>query len=224
VERRYVTGFSDSSNPVLRLVTSGRAADVFDFALPFIAEGHDPQTALAARLYGGKLIIVDSEFDDSTGLVDGGTVSDQYRFYAVAGTPHVPDPLDVSSPSNRTTPASYEPELRAHFLQGHRWVQQSTPPVPSTHLSISRGNKLDRDANGNAITLDSTGRRVPRLPFIELGEARFISGFRGTYDIVKTIQELGFTNHHDYAKAFAEKLADYVRADYMLSEDNTSTY
>ena len=61
VQRRYMTGFSDSSDPVLRLVTSGRAADVFDFALPFTAARHEPQAALAAGQYGGKLIIVNSE-------------------------------------------------------------------------------------------------------------------------------------------------------------------
>ncbi len=221
VQRRYMTGFSDSSDPVLRLVTSGRAANVFDFALPFTAVRHEPQAALAAGRYGGKLIIVNSEDESPAGLVDSGTVPDQYRFYAVAGTPHIPDPLDVQSPSNRTTPATYEPALRAHFLQGHRWVQQGRPPPPSTQLQTSRGNKLDRDANGNAITVDANGP-VPRLPIIELGEARFISGFRGSYDGVKTIQDLGFANHHAYVKAFANKVADYVKAGYMLNEDATA--
>ncbi len=221
VQRRYMTGFSDSSDPVLRLVTSGRAANVFDFALPFTAVRYEPQAALAAGRYGGKLIIVNSEDESPAGLVDSGTVPDQYRFYAVAGTPHIPDPLDVQSPSNRTTPATYEPALRAHFLQGHRWVQQGRPPPPSTQLQTSRGNKLDRDANGNAITVDANGP-VPRLPIIELGEARFISGFRGSYDGVKTIQDLGFANHHAYVKAFANKVADYVKAGYMLNEDATA--
>ncbi len=221
VQRRYMTGFSDSSDPVLRLVTSGRAANVFDFALPFTAVRHEPQAALAAGRYGGKLIIVNSEDDSPAGLVDSGTVPDQYRFYAVAGTPHIPDPLDVQSPSNRTTPATYEPALRAHFLQGHRWVQQGRPPPPSTQLQTSRGNKLDRDANGNAITVDANGP-VPRLPIIELREARFISGFRGSYDGVKTIQDLGFASHHAYVKAFANKVADYVKAGYMINEDATA--
>lgn len=221
VQRRYMTGFSDSSDPVLRLVTSGRAANVFDFALPFTAVRHEPQAALAAGRYGGKLIIVNSEDESPAGLVDSGTVPDQYRFYAVAGTPHIPDPLDVQSPSNRTTPATYEPALRAHFLQGHRWVQQGRPPPPSTQLQTSRGNKLDRDANGNAITVDANGP-VPRLPIIELREARFISGFRGSYDGVKTIQDLGFASHHAYVKAFANKVADYVKAGYMINEDATA--
>jgi Alpha/beta hydrolase domain len=221
VQRRYMTGFSDSSDPVLRLVTSGRAADVFDFALPFIAVRHEPQPALAAGLYGGKLIIVDSEDDSPAGLTDLGTVPDQYRFFVVAGTPHVPDPLDVTFFSNRTTPATYEPALRAHFLQGHRWVQHGPPPPPSTQLRTSKGNKLDRDANGNAISVDAGGP-VPRLPIIEIGEARFISGFLGSYDGVKSIQDLGFASHHKYVKAFADKLADYVKAGYMISEDATA--
>jgi hypothetical protein len=220
VHRRYMTGFSDSSDPVLRLVTSGRAAGVFDFALPFIASGHEPQLALAAGLYRGKLIIVDSENDSPAGLIDLGTVPNQYRFFVVAGTPHVPDPLDVTFFSNRTTPATYEPSLRAHFLQGHRWVQHGPPPPPSTQLRTSKGNKLDRDANGNAIAVDARGP-VPRLPIVELGEARFISGFVGSYDGVKTIQELGFANHSEYLKALAARVADYVKAGYMLNEDAT---
>ena len=219
VERRYVAGFSDSSDPVLRLITSGRAAGVFDFALPFTAERHDPQAALAAGRYGGKLIIVDSEAEDPKGLLDRGTAPDLYRFYAVAGTPHVPDALGVPSASNRTTPASYVPALRAHFLQGHRWAQHGTPPPPSTRLATSGGNKLERDANGHAIAVDTSGRRVPRLPFIELGEARFVSGFRGSYDGVKTFQQLGFGSHDAYVKAFADKLANYANAGYILAED-----
>ena len=39
VDRRYMTGFSDSSFPVLRLVMSGQADGVFDLAFPFTAEG-----------------------------------------------------------------------------------------------------------------------------------------------------------------------------------------
>jgi len=221
VQRRYMAGFSDSSDPVLRLVTSGRAADVFDFALPFTAVRHEPQAALAAGRYGGKLIIVNSEDDSPAGLADLGTVPNQYRFYAVAGTPHIPDPLGVDSRSNRTTPATYHPALRAHFLQGHRWVQHGTPPPPSTQLQTSQGKKLDRDANGNAISVDASGP-VPRLPFIEIGEARFISGFLGSYDGVKSIQDLGFASHHEYVKAFADKVADYVKAGYMIKEDATA--
>lgn len=67
-----------------------------------------------------------------------------------------------------------------------------------------------RDDSGNAYTVRSLaaaastgstapGRRVARLPFIELGEAHYLAqgdfGFRGSYENVKSIGQLGFTNH-----------------------------
>lgn len=219
VDRRYITGFSESSEPVLRLITSGTAAGVFDFALPFTAEGHDPQAALAAGRYGGKLIIVNSEADAPAGLIDGGSFTNQYRYYAVAGTPHIPDFLGVPFFTTGSTPASYTPELRAHFLQGDDWVRSARQPPPSTQLKTSTDGMIVRDANGNAISVDTSGLSVPRLPFVELGEAHFIAGFTGSYDNVKTHQDLGFQSHDAYVKAFEGKLADYVKAGYILKED-----
>lgn len=224
VDRRYLTGVSDSSDPVLRLITSGRAAGVFDFALPFTVSPYDPQTALAAGLYGGKLIIVNSEFEGtSADFVDRGLAPSQYRFYAVAGTPHIPDAL-APDPSNMTTPASDYPELRAHFVQGNNWVRTGSTPQPSNHLKTSDGVTLDRDQNGNAISVDANGKSVPRLPFVELGEARYLVDFDrfwlfGSYDTVKTIADLGFKSHDKYIKAFEAKLANYSKAGYILTED-----
>ena len=225
VERRYLTGFSDSSDPVLRLVASGRAAGVFDFVLPITAnrgvpstEGIDPQAAIAAGAYGGKLMIVNSEFETFTGLVDRGVAPSQYRYYAVAGTPHIPDIL-VPSFANGTTPASYQPALHAHFLQGDDWVKGGKQPPSSTQLKTSNGVTLDRDGNGNAISVDAKGKRVPRLPFVELGEARFVTDFLGSYDNVKSIENLGFRNHAAYLKAFDKALKDYLKAGYILQED-----
>jgi hypothetical protein len=219
VDRRYITGFSESSEPVLRLITSGKAAGVFDFALPFTAEGHEPQDALAAGLFGGKLIIVNSEADAPAGLVDDGGLTNQYRYYAVAGTPHVPDFLGIPFFTTGSTPASFQPELRAHFLQGHDWVRGGAKPSPSTHLKALDDGTLDRDVNGNAISVDASGQPVARLPFVELGEAHFIAGFVGSYDNVKRIQDLGFEGPDAYVKAFEDKLANYVKAGYILKED-----
>jgi hypothetical protein len=226
VHRRYVAGFSDSSSPVLRLITSGRAAGVFDFALPFIASmPFDPQAAIAEDLFSAKLIIVHSEFEGtSADFVDRGVAPGQYRFYPVAGTPHIPDTL-APGLAQETTPASWQPALRAHFLQGHDWVRAGTTPPPSTHLKPSDdGEALDRDANENAIALNAKGKGVPRLPFIALGEAHFITGFLGDYDSVKTIADLGFKSHDKYLNAFKKTLADYVKAGYMLEEDEDAMH
>jgi hypothetical protein len=196
VRGTYLTGYSDAAGVPLRLLVSGQADGVFELALPFTVESPvDPQAALGAGRFDGKLLIVNSAADDSSNLVDSGAHPDQYRFYAVAGTPHVSDPL-VPLFSNQTTPASWIPALRAHFLQAHRWVRNQVAPPPS-----------------------STVDHGPRLPFVELGEAVFHTGFLGSYDNVKTITQLGFATHRAYAKAFNAAVDAYARAGSVLPEE-----
>ena len=154
-------------------------------------------------------------------MVDRGVARNQYRFYAVAGTPHVPDHLEIPSFASRSTPASWEFALRAHSLQGDRWVRSGTPP-PASYQIETQGNKIQRDANGNAITVNASGQPVPRLPFVELGEARFVTGFVGSYDNVKALADLGFQSHAAYLKAFKDEVADYLSAGYIRPEEATA--
>jgi hypothetical protein len=192
----YLTGFSDSASAPMRLVASGQADGVFELALPFTVESPvDPQAALGEGRFDGKLLIVNSAADDSGNLVDSGAHPDQYRFYAVAGTPHVSDPL-VPLFSNQTTPASWIPALRAHFLQAHRWVRNRVAPPPSSGVDDG-----------------------PRLPFVALGEAEYHPGFLGSYDNVKTTTELGFASHRAYAKAFSTAVDAYARAGSILPDE-----
>ena len=109
--------------------------------------------------------------------------------------------------------------MRAHFLQGHSWARGGPQPPPSTHLKTLDDGSVARDASGNAISIDASGQPVPRLPFVELGEAHFITGFVGSYENAKKIAELGFGGHAAYLHAFGEKLADYLNAGYILKED-----
>jgi hypothetical protein len=192
----YLTGYSDAASVPLRLVASGQADGVFELALPFTVESPvDPQAALGEGKFDGKLLIVNSASEDSANLVDSGAHPDQYRFYAVAGTPHVSDPL-VPLFSNQTTPASWIPALRAHFLQAHRWVRNRVAPPPSSGVDDG-----------------------PRLPFVELGEAVFHPGFLGSYDNVKTTIQLGFATHRAYAKAFNAAVDAYARAGSILPDE-----
>jgi len=218
VSGRYATGFSDSSYPLMDLVASGRADGIFDLVMPLTTQGQDPQPALRDGAFAGKLVIVNSELDKFATLSDRGVVPNQYRFYAVAGTPHVPDHLEIPSFATESTPASWEPAMRAHFLQADRWVRSGTPP-PASYQFGPRGGSIDRDANGNAISVSPTGKRVPRLPFIELGEARYLTGFVGSYDSVKTIAQLGFASHGQYLKALKTKVSDYRHAGYIRTEE-----
>jgi hypothetical protein len=196
VRDTYLTGFSDSADVSMRLVASGRADGVFELALPFTVESPvNPQAALGEGRFDGKVLIVNSATEDSGNLVDGGAHPGQYRFYAVAGTPHVSDPL-VPLFSNQTTPASWIPALRAHFLQAHRWVRNRAAPPPSSGVDDG-----------------------PHLPFVALGEAVYHPGFLGSYDNVKTITELGFATHRAYAKAFNVRVDAYARAGSILSDE-----
>jgi Alpha/beta hydrolase domain len=196
VRDTYLTGFSDSAGVPLRLVVSGQANGVFELVLPFTVESPlDPQAALGEGRFDGKLLIVNSAADDSGNLVDSGAHPDQYRFYAVAATPHVSDPL-VPLFSNQTTPASWLPALRAHFLQAHRWVRNRVAPPPSS--AVDDG---------------------PRLPFVELEEAVFHTGFLGSYDNVKTITQLGFATHRAYRRTFNAAVDAYARAGSILPEE-----
>ena len=127
--------------------------------------------------------------------------------------------MEVPFFTAKSTPASFIPELRAHFLQGDDWARGGPKPPPSTQLKTAADGTIVRDASGNAVSVDASGQSVPRLPFVELGEAHFIAGFTGGYDNVKTYQDLGFQSHDAYVKAFGGKLADYVKAGYILRED-----
>lgn len=197
VDGTYVTGFSDAANVVLRLVESGQADGVFELAFPFTAEGpFDPQAALTNGKFQGKVVIVNSATEDSTNLLGGDANQDRYRFYAVAGTPHVSDPL-VPFFSNRTTPASWLPALRAHFLQAHRWIRNGVAPPTSS--------MVDDDVSG--------------LPFVEFGEATFHTGFLGSYDQVKSVTELGFPTHRAYVKAFNAAVDANTRAGSISSDE-----
>ena len=194
VRNAYVTGFSDAASAVLRLLASGHADSVFDLAFPYTAEDPvDPRAALEDGAFDGKVMIVNSAAEDSSNFVDLGAHPDQYRFYAVADTPHVSDPL-VPLFSNQTTPATWLPALRAHFLQAHRWVRNRVAPPPSATLSDD----------------------VPGLPFVELGEAVFHTGFLGTYEDVKSVADLGYANHQAYSRAFNTAVEDYLRAGSIL--------
>ena len=147
------TGFSDSSDPVLRLVTSGRAAGVFDLALPFTAVGHDPQAALAAGRYGGKLIVVNSEAEAVRPA--SSTAAASRTIPVLRGRRDAAHPRSPGVPffSNRTTPASYQPALRAHFLQGHDWVRGGRaaaehPPQDHCRRDARPRRERQRDRRG----------------------------------------------------------------------------
>jgi len=238
VARRYLAGFSDSSDPVKRIVASGLAKDVFDLVVSIITfdmnnPQDNPEASIEADKYSGKVISVNSELEWYLGraLEDRGTSPGQYRYFIVPGAPHIPDPLCDGTLGNRTTPAGWQSALRAHFLQGHEWVTQGVAPPTSTRLATTPGGAIARDVKGNALLVDATGASAPRLPFVELGEGTFIVPIPGATeppDVLlgtyapqppPNIEQLGFPSVDDYLAAFGKALKAQVQAGYMLEED-----
>ena len=232
--RRYLAGFSDSAEPVKRIVASGLAEDVFDLVVPITTGSeNDPQASIATGKYSGKIISVASEFEWYWGraLEDSGENPDQYRYFIVPGTPHIPDPLCSFPLANHATPAGFQPALRAHFLQGHEWVSRGDAPPTSTRLKTTGGGEIARDFNGNALLVEITGASAPRLPYVELGEATFIvpipgattppEVLLGTYtpQPPPTIEQLGFSTFDDYLAAFEKALQAQMQAGHLLEDD-----
>ena len=224
VRRRHLTGASDSASTTDRIVAAGLAEGIFGLEVAYTSDAvTDPQEAVADGTYSGKVIAVQSEFewpfarDDE----DRGESPDAYRHFVVPGTPHVPDGLCPGRFSNMTTPASWAPAARAHFEQGHRWVTSNAAPPPSTRLATTGDGSIARDSAGNALLVDIAGNEAPRLPYVELGEATFATGFLGTYEPQPppTITDLGFASHADYLAAFEAAVDDQVEAGYMLDAD-----
>ena len=62
---------------------------------------------------------------------------------------------------------------------------------------------------------------MPRLPFVELGEATFVTDFRGTYrpQPPPSIQQLGYSTHAEYLAAFDGAVADQLSAGSLLPAD-----
>ena len=88
------------------------------------------------------------------------------------------------------------------------------PPADVQVRQDRPGCRRQRDRGGHARTAR------PTTPYVELGEARFVTGeLLGSYDAVRSIAQLGYRDHPAYFNAFREALAAYSRAGYILAED-----
>jgi hypothetical protein len=238
--QRYLMGFSNASNPIVDLLDSGQAEGIFQLAMPCTTDGFNTEftrsikDVLVDGKFTGRVVVLNSEADEI--FTEGGLhddipeIRDQYRYYFVPGTAHISETIACSSDGNGVeadgkTPASYHPELRARFLQGHRWVKASKhAPYPSTQPADP-----PIDEKGNALIVDIEGNPQPRLPMVELGEATYLpfnevlpfpfNIFIGSVMDVESVSELGFSRFLKYALAFAKAGRDYTRAGGMLLED-----
>jgi hypothetical protein len=228
VARIYGIGFSDSGDAV-HLTYGMFGHKLFDITFACTASHRPPVKPAVAN----PIMVFNTESD-----FDPRTVPDpaftNYRWYAVAGAPHIPDNLRTRAffhtdppppgpgfnplaPSKveGTTPLDWVPFIKALFVAGDGWVSNGTQPPASVVLKVAPGGVIARDDACNALG----GIRHPAL---ELKEATFIASVvRGRrWELFGGYSNLrSFPDFAAYHKAFMNATAKLFKARLLLKAD-----
>ena len=183
VQRLYAIGFSDSGNTVHEIYKPF-GHRLFDITFACLARYVEP-----VNIAGQKPIMVFNTEADFDPRAVPNPAFPQYRWYVVAGGPHVPDaaltrpsfpnpPRDATAPAIKgTSPINWLPFIRALFVAGDEWVRNRVQPPPSMTLKVTSDGLVLRADKGNALG----GIRHPAL---EMREAVFMpSVIRGTWTL-----------------------------------------
>jgi hypothetical protein len=217
VERLYAMGFSDSGKTVHE-VYKPFGHKLFDLSFACTAPYVAPE-----KIAGQKPIIVFNTERDFDPLAVPDPKFPQYRWYAVAGAPHIPDAVLTRPefpggqgpipPIAGTSPINWLPIIRALFLAGDQWIRNGTPPPASVTLKVNPQGLIARDVMGNALG----GIRHPAL---ETVEARFISSvvregweLFGGYGSPKRLTD---AEYPQYLNSFSKAADALVAARYLL--------
>ncbi|HZU72006.1 MAG TPA: alpha/beta hydrolase domain-containing protein [Acidimicrobiales bacterium] len=87
---------------------------------------------------------------------------DHFRFWEVAGAPHVVAVVPATRPAGRIdNPLSYRPVQSAAYRHLNAWMTEGTPPPVQPRIAFGDGPvpEIERDANGNALG----GIRLPEM-------------------------------------------------------------
>ncbi|HEX8653515.1 MAG TPA: alpha/beta hydrolase domain-containing protein [Pyrinomonadaceae bacterium] len=229
VHRLYGIGFSDSGDTVHRVYELfGR--QLFDISFPCTASYLPP-------VQGTKIIVFNTEADFDVRTVPNSSFKN-YRWYAVAGAPHIPDtsctrmtfhnglaaypgppPANPAPPVAGTTPIDWIPFIKALFVAGDDWVRGDKKPPASAVLKVNPRGLLAMDVARNAIG----GIRHPALA---LKEATFIASvvrgrgwdLFGAYCNPRQLKEDG-SDYETYKTSFRNATQALYAAGFLLKED-----
>jgi hypothetical protein len=181
VERLVATGASQSASRLTTYINAIHPlAPVFDAFVPTITAGWGgtladipPGTAVtdvARRTVATRIrsdidepvMIVNSECETVAMYPTRRADDDGFRFWEVAGTPHVvplapaPEPRVNDRVDNLL---SYRPVLSSAHRAMHRWLVDGTPPPTFPVIEVTADGTIRRDDDGNAVG----GVRLPEL-------------------------------------------------------------
>jgi len=178
VQHVYATGFSDSGATIYDIYkTFGHRS--FDLTLA----GTAPFVSPVNIKDQSPIMVLNTEADFDRHAVPNG--NPKYRYYAIAGGPHIPDAMltrkvftGQGPPAIAgTTPINWLLFARALFKAGDQWIRNSKQPPPNATFKFNSRGEIERDERLNALG-------GIRHPAIELGEARFIASFdRNGWDL-----------------------------------------
>jgi hypothetical protein len=233
VERIYGIGFSDSGNAVHH-VYGDFGHKSFDISFACTASFRPPVKPAGAK----PIMVFNTEADFGVQTVPDPAFPN-YRWYAVAGGPHVPDNLRTRTFFNSdppppgpgfnppapskvegTTPLDWVPFIKALFVAGDEWARSFTQPAviqppPSAVLKVVPGGLFARDVAGNALG----GIRHPALEF---KEATFIASVvRGrrweNFGGYRKLRQ--FPDFDGYKRTFMSATEKLFRARLLLKAD-----
>lgn len=224
VDRVVATGASQSGARLTTYINAVHPLErVFDAFLITIAGGWGaPLEAAAVRQQppGGPrpgfaftrtrddidapVMVVNSECESVAMYPARRPDSDRYRFWEVAGAPHVVALAPASTPRDGglvDNPLSYRPVVSAAHRHIHRWLVEGTPPPAQPRIEYASDDPavMARDERGNAIG----GIRLPEM-------AAPIAEYRGRDDTAEGLGAL-----YGWARPFS---ADQIRALYPAAD------
>lgn len=217
--RIYGIGITDSGSAIRGVLQASYGQNLFDLSLPGLT------APLSAILNTGRVIVFNGEFDarkvDATN-----DAAWNYRRYAVAGAPLIPDtkfsraffpaPGTFAPPVAGTTPIDWVPFFKALLLAGDLWITKGTEPPPSAVLEWTASGNIVRDEKGNAVG-------GIRHPAVELSEARFADSIiRG--DLWQSFGGYGHLTPPNqiptYLESFTQATDSLVQSRLLLREDS----
>lgn len=215
IEGIYAVGFSESGETVHN-VYKEFGHKFFDLTLAGTAGYHEPVKIRDQS----PIMVLNTEAEFDRRAVPNPDFP-AYRYYAIAGGPHIPDALltrrvfngQPLPPIAGTTPINWLLFARGLFKSGDEWIRNGKRPPRNATFRLNAQGEIVRDERHNALG----GIRHPAL---ELGEARFIaSPGRNGVDLFgdyRNPRQLSDREFPVYVKSFMQAADTLFDAGYLL--------
>jgi Alpha/beta hydrolase domain len=214
-QRIYAVGFSESGKTVHDIYRSfGHKS--FDLTFAGTADYVDPVNITNQN----PIMVVNTEADFDARSIPNPNFP-AYRYYHIAGGPHIPDALLTRRVFNGqplpniagTTPINWLLFARGLFKSGDKWIRNGKRPPRSATFRLNAQDQIVRDDRHNALG----GIRHPAL---ELREARFIAspGRNGEdrFGDYRNPRQLTANEFPVYVKSFIQTTDALYDAGYLL--------